>query len=61
LIHSVEVPFERIYVSGPESMERNEPGIDLLKSFRLQPVETPPVAAAAVDTHGAAILLNGRP
>ena len=36
----VEVAFESIYVSGPEPAERSQPGIHLLKWFRLQPVET---------------------
>jgi hypothetical protein len=36
----VEVAFESIYVSGPEPAERSQPGIDLLKWFRFQPVET---------------------
>jgi len=40
LIHVVEVAFEGIYVSGPEPTERSQPGIDLLKWFRFQPVET---------------------
>jgi len=40
LIHAVEVAFESIYVSGPEPTERSQPGIDLLKWFRFQPVET---------------------
>jgi hypothetical protein len=57
----VEVPFENIHVSGPEPTERSQPGIHLPKWFRFQSVETPPVQAAAVDAHGAAILLNGRP
>jgi hypothetical protein len=35
----VEVAFESIYVSGPEPTERSQPGIDLLKWFRFQPVE----------------------
>ena len=30
---------ESIYVSGPEPTEWNQPGIDLLKRFRFQPVE----------------------
>jgi hypothetical protein len=42
LIHVVEVAFESIYVSGPEPTELSQPGIDLLKWFRFQPVETPP-------------------
>ena len=40
VIHAVEVAFERIDVSGPEPAERRQPGIHLLKRFRLQPVET---------------------
>jgi len=40
VIHSVEVAFESIYVSGPEPTERSQPGIDLLKWFWFQPVET---------------------
>ena len=39
-IHAVKVAFESIYVSGPESAERGQPGIHLLKWFRFQPVET---------------------
>jgi len=46
LIHFVEVAFESIYVSGPEPTERSEPGIELLKWFRFQPVET------ALGVHG---------
>src|SRR3989442_14689888 len=40
LIHAVEVAFESIYVSGPEPTERSQPGIDLLKWFRFQSIET---------------------
>ena len=40
MIHAVEVAFESIYVSGPEQTERSQPGIQLLKGFRFQPVET---------------------
>ena len=36
---AVEVAFESIYVSGPEPAERSQPGVDLLKWFRSQPVE----------------------
>ncbi|HVH56157.1 MAG TPA: hypothetical protein VM791_07880 [Vicinamibacterales bacterium] len=32
--------FEGIHVRGPESPERREPGIQLLKWFRVQPVKT---------------------
>ena len=31
--------FERIQASGPELTERSQPGIDLLKRLRLQPVD----------------------
>jgi hypothetical protein len=41
LIHAVEVAFESIHVSGPEPTERSQPGIDLLKWFWFQPIETP--------------------
>jgi len=37
--HAVEVAFEGIYVSGPEPAELSQPGIDLLKWSRFQPVE----------------------
>jgi hypothetical protein len=36
----VEVAFEGIHVSGPESAERSQPGVDLQKWFRFQPVAT---------------------
>ena len=32
--------FESIYVSGPEPAELRQPGIDLLKWSRFQPVKT---------------------
>src|SRR5579863_4875795 len=35
-----EVAFERVQVSGPEPAELGQPGIDLPKWFRFQPVET---------------------
>ena len=40
MMHTVEVAFKSIYVSGPEPAELSQPGIHLLKWFRLQPVET---------------------
>jgi hypothetical protein len=40
MIHPIEVAFESIQVSGPESAEPSQPGIQLLKWFRFQPVET---------------------
>src|SRR3984957_17495755 len=40
LIHAVEVAFESIQMSGPEPAELSQPGIHLLRWFRLQPVET---------------------
>ena len=39
LFHTVKVAFESIHVSRPEAAELSQPGIDLLKWFRLQPVE----------------------
>jgi len=39
-MHAVEVAFESIYMSGPEAAELGQPGIQLLKWFRVQPVET---------------------
>jgi hypothetical protein len=39
-VHAVEVAFESIQVSGPEPPEWSQPGIDFLKWFRFQPVET---------------------
>jgi len=32
--------FESIYVSGPETTKRSQPGIHLMKGFRSQTVET---------------------
>src|SRR5258706_192403 len=40
VIDAVEVAFESIHVIGPEPAERSQPGIQLLKWFRFQPVET---------------------
>jgi len=40
MIHPIKVAFESIYVSGPEPAELSQPGIDLLKWSRFQPVET---------------------
>ena len=40
MIHVVEMVFKIIYMSGPESSERSQPGIHVLKGFRFQPVET---------------------
>jgi hypothetical protein len=39
-MNAVEVAFESIYVSRPEATELSQPGIQLLKRFRFQPVET---------------------
>ena len=39
-IHTIEVPFESIYVSIPEPAELCQPVIHLLKWLRSQPVET---------------------
>ncbi len=40
VIHAVEVAFESVHVSGPEPAEGSQPGIDFLKWFGFQPVET---------------------
>jgi hypothetical protein len=40
LIHVLEVAFESIYVNGTEPTERSQPGIDLLRWFRFQSIET---------------------
>jgi hypothetical protein len=45
LIHTVEVAFERVYVTGPEATERSQPGIDLLKRLCFEPIQ----AALCVD------------
>ena len=45
LIHTVEVTFESIYMSGPEPAELSQPGINLLKWSRFQTVE------AALSVH----------
>ena len=39
-VHAVEVAFESIYVRGPEAAELSEPGVQLLKWFRFESVET---------------------
>ena len=39
LIHAIKVAFESIYASGPEPAELSQPGIELLKRFRFQPVK----------------------
>ena len=40
VIYAVEVAFESVHVSGPEAAEGSQPGIDLMKWFWFQPVET---------------------
>ena len=39
-MHTVEVAFESIDMSGPKPSELIQPGIDLSKWFRFQPVKT---------------------
>jgi len=39
-VHAVEVAFESVDVSGPEAAELSQPGIQFLKWFRFQAVET---------------------
>jgi hypothetical protein len=40
MIHTIEVAFESIQMSGPEPAELSQPRIHLLKWSRFQPVET---------------------
>src|ERR1700722_8828903 len=40
MVHTIKVAFESIHVSGPESAELRQPGIQLLKGFGFKPVET---------------------
>lgn len=40
MTHAVEVAFESVYVSRPEPAKWGQPGVNLLKRFRFQPVET---------------------
>ncbi len=40
MIHSIQMTFESVYVSGPEAAEGSQPSVHLLKWFRVQPVET---------------------
>jgi hypothetical protein len=40
-MHAIEMAFERIHVSGPESTEWSQPGIYFLKWFGPQSVQTP--------------------
>jgi hypothetical protein len=53
-IHAVEVAFESIQVSGPEPTELSQPGIQLLKWFRFQPVETALCVHGGFDETGVA-------
>ena len=39
-IDAIEMPFESVYVGGPEPAELSQPSVNLLKWFRFQPVET---------------------
>jgi hypothetical protein len=40
VIHSIKVTFESIYVSIPEPAKLSQPGIQLLKRFRFQTIQT---------------------
>ena len=64
VIHSIEVAFEGIDVSGPEPAELSEPGIDLLKRLKPQPVETALCVHRGLDETGfaqhAQVLGHGR-
>jgi hypothetical protein len=54
LIHAIEVAFESVDVSGPEPSELSQPGIDLLKWSRLQPIKTALRVNPAFDESGLA-------
>jgi len=54
MIHAIEVALESIYVSGPEPAELSQPGIELLKWFRFQPVETALCVHGGLDETGIA-------
>src|SRR5947208_14566903 len=64
VIHSIEVPFESIQVSGPEPAELSQPCIHLLKWSRFQPVETALCVHRGLDETGVAqhsqVLGHGR-
>ena len=40
VIHPIQVAFESVHVRGPEPAELSQPGVQFLKWFRSQPVET---------------------
>ena len=52
--HAVEVAFESIDVSGPEATELGQPHIQLLKWFRLEPVEAALCVYRGFDETGVA-------
>jgi hypothetical protein len=64
LPHAVKVAFEGIHMSGPEPAELRQPGIDFLKWFRPQPVETALCVHAGFHETGLAqhaqVLRHGR-
>lgn len=51
-IQTIEVAFESIDVSGPETAELSQPGVDLLKWLRPQPVETALCIDGGLDKTG---------
>jgi len=40
MTHAIKMAFESIQVSGPEAPKLSQPGVNLLKWFRVQPVKT---------------------
>jgi hypothetical protein len=64
LVDAVEVAFESVDVSGPEATKGSEPGVDLLKWFRFEPVETALCVDGGFDETGVAqdaqVLGDGR-
>jgi hypothetical protein len=64
VLHSIEMAFESIDVGNPETAELSEPGLDLLKRFRFQAVETALCVNRDLDETGVAqhteVLGHGR-
>ena len=64
LIHAIEMAFESVDVSRPETAELGEPGIELLKRSGLEPVEAALCVNGRFDEAGVAkhaqMLGNGR-
>ena len=51
-MHAIEMAFERIHVSGPEAPKRRKPGVQFLKRFGPEPIETPLCIHCGFDKAG---------